>query len=157
MKVSDLMTMNVACIQSEAPLADAARLMWDCDCGALPVLDGEAHVVGMITDRDICMATWSRDQPPSTLRVSEAMSRDISAAAPDDSIAYIEGLMRSKQIRRVPVVDESRRLIGILSFADIVRHGSSSAGKRVMELGSDQITLTLAQICRPPVATPANV
>jgi len=157
MKVLDVMTTNVTSIPSDASLADAARLMWDCDCGALPVLDASEAVIGMITDRDICMASWSKDRAPSALRVTDAMSRELAAAAPDDSLSYAEGLMRSKQIRRIPVVDANHRLLGILSLADIVRQGSSSASRGDGELAPDQIALTLAQICRPPVASAARL
>src|SRR5687768_2334487 len=118
MKVTDLMTRKVACVRADEPLSSAAKLMWDCDCGAVPVIDGSDRVVGMITDRDICMATWSRDQAPSGISVHQAMSEELHQCSPDASVATAEGLMRSKQIRRIPVVDENQRLAGILSLAD---------------------------------------
>jgi CBS domain-containing protein len=151
MKVSDLMTKHVACVRVDDPLSNAAKLMWDCDCGAIPVLGKNERVIGMVTDRDICMASWFKDQPPSTLHVSDAMSQTVFHCAPDDTVAYAEGLMRSKQIRRVPVLDSKQRLLGIISLADIVRQGSKK-GRKSAELGADQITQTLAQIVQPTMA-----
>ena len=151
MKVSDVMTKNVVSVRADEPLSNAAKLMWDCDCGAIPVIGEGDRVVSVITDRDICMATWFNNLPPSALRVSDAMSRSLYGTSPDDSLAYAEGLMRSKQIRRVPVIDAEQRLLGILSLADIVRQGSRAEGKRQSELGPEQITITLARIVEPPV------
>jgi CBS domain-containing protein len=151
MKVSNVMTTKVTTVRSSDSLATAAQLMWDTDCGSLPVLDAQGHAVGMITDRDICMATWSKCQPPNALSVSEAMSQELYHVTPDDSLAYTEGLMRSKQIRRVPVLDDGMRLVGILSLADFARHGALE-GRRELELGPEQITMVLARICQPPLA-----
>jgi CBS domain-containing protein len=157
MKVSDLMTKHVATIRRDEPLSNAAQLMWDCDCGALPVLDNDERVVGMVTDRDICMASWSKDRSPSALRVSDAMSQALFHCAPHDSVAYAEGLLRSKQIRRLPVLDSEQRLQGILSLADIVRQGTTSEARTQAELAPGEITLTIAQICRPPLSAQPSV
>ena len=102
----------------------------------------------MITDRDICMATWSRDQAPSAICVADAMSRELYFCSPNDSLSTAESLMRSKQIRRIPILDEQRTLVGILSLADVARHGGASNTRRAgAELAPDQIALTLADIC----------
>src|SRR5260221_9521661 len=122
MNVEDLMTQNVALVRPEQTLGMAAQLMWDCDCGALPVVERDsAKVVGMITDRDICMAAWSRGQAPNVIFVGEVMSREVATCHPDDTIAHAESSMRGSQVRRLPVVDGAQRLIGILSLADIAR------------------------------------
>jgi CBS domain-containing protein len=151
MRVVDIMTKNVACIASEESLSTAARLMWDCDCGAVPVVDGEGKVIGIITDRDICMAAWSRDQAPSQLRVADGMSRHIYSCSPSDTLAYAKELMSAKQVRRIPVVDASQRLCGIVSLADIARLSEIPPNRPVTnELGAEEIALTLANICQPP-------
>ena len=78
MQVADLMSQDVSWCSSNDPLSVPARLMWDCDCGAVPVLDAQTgSVVGMITDRDICMATLMQNPPPSAIAVQQAMSRGI--------------------------------------------------------------------------------
>lgn len=152
MRVADLMTVNVTSIRNDEPLSNAAKIMWDCDCGAVPVIDHEDRAVGMITDRDICIATWTKDRSPSAIRVEEAMSRVLHYSTPDDSLGYAEDLMRSKQIRRIPVVDSEQKLAGIVSLADIARRGSTTdAILDQAELGAERVAHTLANICRPPL------
>jgi CBS-domain-containing membrane protein len=111
----------------------------------------------MITDRDICIAAWSRDQAPSAIPIGEVMSRQLFYCSPEQSIASAESLMRSRKIRRVPVLDDSQRLVGILSLADIVT-GSQRAGMRtaVGELAPTEIAATLANICQPPGTGSSN-
>ncbi|MFZ5895521.1 MAG: CBS domain-containing protein [Myxococcota bacterium] len=156
MQVRELMTSNVACLQSSDTLSEAARVMWDCDCGAIPVTDGSGRVVGMITDRDICMATWSRDQPPSGIRIADAMSRDLFYCSPSDSVSSAEFLMRAKQIRRVPVLDANEKLVGILSLADIVNRARRTEGPTPSELSAGEITATLGNICQPRASAVAR-
>lgn len=148
--VSELMTKNVVAVRTTDFLSTATNLMWERDCGAVPVVDPATdRVVGMITDRDICMSTWSRDAPPSRVVVSEAMSKKLHRCSPSDSISSAEAIMRSKKIRRLPVLDAGERLVGILSLADIVRPRSSSAKERSTSKSSDELALTLAAICEP--------
>jgi CBS domain-containing protein len=151
MKVKDVMTTNVAAVRSDEPLSLAAQLMWDCDCGALPVADRlSGRIVGMITDRDICMASWMRDRAPSSIRIAEAMSQRLHATAPEDSLSSAEHLMRLKQIRRLPVLDDGYQLVGIVSLADIAtaaeRQGMQAAAG---ELTPREVSTTLAEICHP--------
>lgn len=160
MKVRDLMTTNVASAPSHEPLTTAARLMWECDCGTIPVVDSASdRVIGMITDRDICMATWSKDRAPSAISISEAMSRDLFYCSPDDKISSAATLMRSKQIRRLPVLNTEGRLVGIISLADIVTQ-SQTAGSRAsaIEVAPNEIAATLARICEPrPMPVESNL
>jgi CBS domain-containing protein len=129
MEIQKIMTTNVSCVRSGDTLSTAARVMWDCDCGAVPVVDPASdEVVGIVTDRDICIATWSQDQRPSAISVSEAMSSDVVTCLATDSVASVESLMRGKQVRRVPVVDRYRRLIGIVSLGDIAIAAQRDAG-----------------------------
>src|SRR5882724_435913 len=153
MIVEDLMTSNAAAVAPGESLAAAAQLMWDWDCGAIPVVEDERtlgkKVVGIITDRDICMAAWSRGRAPGSISVREAMTRDVFCARPDDSIHGAEALMRANQIRRLPVVDAQGRLIGILSLADIAR-AAENAPKLSSESNAPEgdLATTLAGICR---------
>jgi CBS domain-containing protein len=144
--VSELMTGNVRCVRSTEALDVAAKIMWDYDCGIVPVLEpaGE-RVIGVITDRDICMAAWSRDCALSTVPVSSAMSRELHYCSPSDDIHSAQALMGTRQLRRLPVLDSTKRLVGILSIADIARAARPSgmlADNRPTELAS-----TLSQIC----------
>jgi len=150
MIVADLMTRNAASVRSGQTLAAAVQVMWDCDCGAVPVLENAADkIIGVLTDRDICIATWSRDLPPSSIFVDEVISRDLIQCSPQDTIHRVETLMRAKQIRRIPVVDSSQHLVGILSLADIARATSDSPALRSGgALSSEELATTLAGICR---------
>jgi CBS domain-containing protein len=148
MTVEELMTREVASCSSSATLNTAARLMWEHDYGCAPVV-ADGRVVGMITDRDICMAAYTQDRPLSTLPVSHAMSKDVYSCSPDDPLAVAERIMRERRVRRLPVIDAKGHLVGILSLNDIARtfgrDGRPAAGgPRAREVAS-----TLAAVCRP--------
>lgn len=119
MKVIDWMRAEPLCVSPEDRLADAARAMWEGDCGAVPVVDGQRHVIGMVTDRDACMAAWSRGQSLSDIQVQDAMARRVFSVWADDSIEVAVDLMHEKRLRRLPVVDSEERLVGILSLSDL--------------------------------------
>jgi CBS domain-containing protein len=120
-KVKDIMTTNVRkCFTSDS-LATAAQLMWEHDCGCVPVLNEDARVVGMITDRDICMAAFFQGTPLSGIKVSTVMSRQLFDCTSDDDLSAAERIMREKKVRRLPVLNEGGRLVGLLSLSDIAR------------------------------------
>jgi CBS domain-containing protein len=154
MTVDSLMTRTVAACREDQPVSVAAKLMWDCDCGSVPVVDGEGRVIGMITDRDICMAAWMQNRPPSNIPVWEAMSREVYTCAPSETVAAAERLMCSRQVRRLPVVDEEHRLVGILSLADLVRQVQRAGGPAAQVVPAE-VAATLAEICQPREAMPA--
>lgn len=149
MKVSDLMTQQVATIRSSDSAATAARLMWDCDCGSLPVVDENNQVSAVVTDRDICMTALFEDRPLSPVPVSQAMSKSMRFCAPDDSVSSAEQIMRAYQIRRLPVLDAERRLLGILSLADIVRATEREKGRKEETIADDQKLRVRSQCLRP--------
>jgi len=151
MIVEDLMTRNPVSVRPEHDLAMAAQLMWDRDCGALPVTDESCRVIGMITDRDICMATWSQARAPNAIFVAEVMSRDIVQCRPEDTISRAESIMRANQIRRLPVAGREGELFGILSLADIARAAIVAPKLRPdPDISSDGLVATLASICTTP-------
>jgi len=159
MKIRDLMTKQVATVRATDSTAVAARLMWDCDCGAVPVLDGDGRAIAMITDRDICMATLMRDRAPSAIPVSEAMSRTLRFCSPDEAVSTAEGIMRTYQIRRIPIVDKDRRPVGMLSLADIVRateRNNKKKGRTTKKVAPAEVAGTLADICATPPREPAR-
>lgn len=155
MKVSDVMTTNVASVRRDETLSSAAKVMWDCDCGSLPVWDERSErVVGMITDRDICMAAWSQDRPPSSLTVADAMSSDLYFCTPEQSVSSAESLMRSRKVRRVPVLDGEQKLVGIVSLADIATESRRRGGTAIAgDLAAAEVVATLADICQPRSAS----
>jgi CBS domain-containing protein len=102
MKVSDVMTTNVRrCFRSDS-LAAAARLMWDHDCGCVPVLNEEGRVVGMLTDRDICMAAFFQGVPIGEIKVSAVMSSRLFDCTADDDLSAAEGIMRERKVLSTP-------------------------------------------------------
>ena len=127
-------------------LNEAARLMWESDCGAVPVVDEAEHLVGIVTDRDICMAAYTRGEPLGALTVESTMSREVTSASPKDSLERIATLMRDKQVRRIPIVDDGR-LVGMVSLADIARYIESELGFSTAA-GMD-LAHTLAAISEP--------
>lgn len=150
MRIERLMSPNVQYCSPDDTLDRAAQLMWDFDCGSVPVCTGNGapRVVGMITDRDICMSALFERKPLRDLRVASAMSRSVLVCFPSDRPARVERVMRERQIRRMPVADESQNLLGIVSLADLARAAqqSEAAGITETEIGD-----TLAAICTPPL------
>src|SRR4051812_27450098 len=113
--VRALATTQVHTCSAEDSLARAAELMWEHDCGVVPVTQ-DSRVVGLVTDRDICMATYTQGRPPAEIRVGDVMSKGVHACSPDDSVASALSQMAAKRVRRLPVIDSDGRLIGILAL-----------------------------------------
>ena len=120
MKVKEIMTTDVTPCDLNANLAEAAKAMWDHDCGVLPVLKDGRELVGLITDRDICMGAATRDRHPSQISVEEVISGKIYSVQPEDDLQQALEVMQQQKIRRLPVVDEQGELKGLLSINDLV-------------------------------------
>lgn len=146
MRAERLMSQPVVTCNESDLISAAAHLMWTLDCGVVPVVDDDDVLVGIVTDRDICMAAYTQGRPLQDIRVSTAMSRRVWACGAGDSIGSVAKLMRKKQVRRVPVVDGNGRPVGIVSLADIARHASRSRRKRS---AGQEVLQTLAGICGP--------
>jgi CBS domain-containing protein len=128
MKIKALMTSNVKSCSLDTNLAAAAKIMWEEDCGALPVTDEHGRVVGVITDRDICIAGATRSRTEGEIPVRDVIAEAVYTCAPaDDARAALE-TMRQRKIRRLPVVDPSGRLAGIVSIHDLAMHARSGKG-----------------------------
>lgn len=149
MKVSELMIQEVKSCSIHDNLEGAAQIMWEGDCGCVPVVDDEAHVVGMLTDRDICMAGYTQGKTYAEIPVATAMAKQVFGVAPSDRIEAAESMMREKQIRRLPVLDGGGKLQGLLSLNDIARHAHRTKGRRGNGLSGDSVAETLAAICEP--------
>jgi len=147
MIVEDLMTREVEACRPADSLADAAGIMWRRDCGAVPVVGEDGAVVGMITDRDICMALATRRAYAADVHVEEVMSREVVACTPEDDAEEALEAMRERQLRRLPVVDGHGHLAGILSVADVLRRTRKGGGRRHVKRG--ETLSTLKAIFRP--------
>jgi CBS domain-containing protein len=138
---------DVKCCAPDATLAKAAQLMWEKDCGCMPVCDKDGRVIGMITDRDICMAALTKGRALHELRVDGAMAHGIVSCRMQDPVTIAETKMEEHQLHRLPVLDEGGRLVGIVSLADIVRSASDGRGRHSND--TEDVVRTLAAVCRP--------
>ena len=121
MKIKHVMTKDPTCCLPSDTAQRAASIMRDEDAGVVPVIDNEGgKVVGIVTDRDLCMNVIAEGRDPRTTHVEDCMTAAVVSCSAQDSVDKATELMRENQIRRIPVVDEERRLVGIVSMADIV-------------------------------------
>jgi CBS domain-containing protein len=149
MNVFEVMTRRVYSCRPGDTLADAAAVMWEHDVGCVPVVASDGAVVGMLTDRDICMAAYTRGARLAELDVAAVMSRRLCACAPEQSVAQVEELMRLDRVRRTPVVDPQGRLVGILTLADLAREAVHQKRRKYGEHLDEEITSTLAAVSEP--------
>jgi CBS domain-containing protein len=145
MHIKDLMSQPVVTCAATDHLDIPARLMWEYDCGVIPVVNDEGRLCGIVTDRDICMAAYTQGQPLPAIPVSTAMAAQVMSCHPDDTIEDAERLMRDAQIRRVPVIDAAGRPQGVLSLNDLAR---ATARGRKSSVDRELVT-TIAAICEP--------
>lgn len=145
MQVQQIMTRNVAACIAGTNLAAVTELLWKYDVGALPVVDADGKLVGIVTDRDIAIALGTRDIAASGVLVDDVMTREVWTCRPSDDLPDALKLLADAQIRRAPVVDEEGRLCGIVTVNDIGRHTGS--GKQ--DASRTDVLSTLLTICAP--------
>lgn len=119
MLIKDVMTASPTCCKPADRLDSVAKLMLDHDCGEIPVCDGK-KLVGVVTDRDIVCRAIAVGKTPAAVPVSDVMTRDVYTVGEDDKLEQALELMETKLVRRLPVVDFSGKVIGIVSQADLV-------------------------------------
>lgn len=147
MKIRTVMNTPVKTIGSGSSLAAAGKIMSENDCGVLPVVDEKDHVIGVLTDRDVCLALTSKNRPASEVPVDEAMSPRVFACGPNDEVQAALETMQYRLVRRLPVLDDSRRLVGIVSIDDIVIHAGPVTAKPPTEVTYGEAFSTLKAIC----------
>jgi CBS domain-containing protein len=148
MNVENLMSRHVKTCSAHDTLDVAARIMWDSDLGIVPVIDDGGGVVAVVTDRDICMAGVTQGLPYRYIPVLVAASKTLVSVQPSDGIEKAEDLMRTCQVRRLPVVSDGGQIVGILSLNDLARR----SGRRADDLPADEVAWTLMGICLRPHA-----
>ena len=151
MKVKDVMTTDARACGPDTNLAAATEIMWNSDCGILPVVDEGGNLVGVVTDRDICIAVGSR-RLASEISVKDVVSGNVFACLPDTDIRDALEIMRTKKVRRLVAVNPDGNIAGILSLDDIAVAAESTAGGRIPELSFADVALTLKAICGRPLA-----
>lgn len=147
MLVESLMTRDVEVCRPDSTLADAAAVMWRRDCGVVPVVEDDGRVVGVVTDRDICMALSMRGQRAGEVRVAEVMAQGVETCTPVDDVREALEAMSRRQVRRLPVVDSRGHLVGILSVNDIIRH--TRKGKPRKRVSRRAALAALRAVCAP--------
>ena len=139
MKVVDIMMGTPYFCRPESNLGSATELMWTRNCGFLPVVGREGKVVGVITDRDICIALGTRGRPSGDVAVAEVMSKVVFSCTPEDEIAIAIKKMREGRVRRLPVITRGGSLVGVLSMDDILLRVDTSSSVRLGAISSEEI------------------
>ena len=156
MKVKEVMSPNAQAIWLTESLVDAAKLMWENDCGVLPIIKDGRKVIGMITDRDICMAVGMRDRNPSAVSVEEVMTGQVYSVSGEDDIDLALEVMQEHRIRRLPVLNDEGELEGIVSMNDVVLKAKASDDE-ADGIDYQDVIKTYQTICRhPEVAAAAS-
>lgn len=144
MQIKDIMSHPPVTCPVSSTLDHAARLMWEFDCGIIPVVKDDGRLAGVVTDRDVCMAAYTQGRPLASIPIATAAAKQVVAVHASDSIEQVEQLMRENQIRRLPVLDGDDRPIGLVSMNDLARlaaHAKKSGVDR-------ELVQTLAAVCQ---------
>ena len=147
MKVKEMMTGDTVTCDLNASLAEAAAAMWENDCGILPVLKDGEEIVGVITDRDICMGASMRDRSLSRISVEEIMTGALYSTSPEEDVSRALELMREHKVRRLPVVDDEGQLKGMLSINDFTLWAEEPSGKATSQLSFAEVMETYKAVC----------
>ena len=157
MKVKELMVRDVRTCFAEDDLNRAAQIMWESDCGTVPVVDAAGIVKGMITDRDVCMAAYTKGRTLGGIHVRSAMARDVVACSPEDTLESALSVMKKARVRRLPVTERNGKLVGIVSISDLVRETWRQIESEDRHAITVDLASTLSAICdRSPTANPAK-
>jgi len=145
MKVQDAMSKQPRAVRMVDRLDEAARILWEQDCGFVPVVDGADVLCGVLTDRDLCMASYTQGRPLSEIPVLAVMAREVVSCRPDDVVKTVMQAMQSAQVHRLPVIDTRGVLVGVLAINDLLR--ISKARPAALDAGA--VMATLAGITAP--------
>jgi len=149
MKVKEIMTANAKACTLTDNLADAARSMWHTDCGILPVVAEGGKVVGLITDRDICMAAAIQGRHLENIAIEDVTSGRVFSCKPDGDLQVALKTMQQNKVRRLPVVADDGTLEGIVSINDIVVNAKEAADKKGAQVSYADVVQTYKAICVP--------
>ena len=144
MRAKEIMTKNPECCEPDDTAREAARVMRDCDCGCVPIIDPDSRrVVGIVTDRDLAIRALAEGKSADT-RLRDLMTSVASCCGPDDDLRDVERRIADLQVRRIPIVDVGGRCVGIISQADIARAARDNA------VTEQEIALVVEQISEAP-------
>jgi CBS domain-containing protein len=151
MKVKDVMVGTPVFCWPATNLGAAVELLWNANCGILPVANEEGKVIGVVTERDICMALGTRNRLPGEITVGEVTSGEVFACFTDDDIQTALGTMVREKVRRLPVLGKNRELLGILSLDDVVYDAEAPSSARRPELSYEDVVRTYKAISQHAV------
>ena len=149
MRVQDLMRKCPKACAVNTNLAAAVEMLWSCGGGALPVVDARGRVIGILTDRDVCVAVGTKDRRPSELVAEQVMTRQVATCRTSDEIHTALHTMRTRRVRRLPVVDDAGKLQGMLCLSDLIMDARHDDGSRP-NLSYEDVMGTLRGIYWPP-------
>jgi CBS domain-containing protein len=142
-KVSEIMTREVRTCGPEENVAAVVSKMWEGDCGAVPVVDPSRHVLGILTDRDICVALGTRNRPASEVCASEVIRNKVQSCSVEDDVRTALQKMREARVRRLPVLNSLGELEGILSIDDLVVVAKAPKFGKAAAVPADEVLQTL--------------
>jgi CBS domain-containing protein len=149
MRVKDVMVRSAASCTPQTNLAEATEIFWNRNCGMLPVVNSEGNVIGVVTDRDVCIALGTRNRMAAEIPVEEVISGKLFLCKPDDDIRSALVTMARAQVRRLPVINVEGRLEGILSMDDVILHADPRTAGRTPDLTCDEVVETLKNVYWP--------
>ena len=147
MKVKEIMTANPKACTTTTNLAEAASFMWDYNCGILPVVADGGRIVGLITDRDMCIGGATKNRNLSNIAVEEIMTGNVYSCAPEDDVRKALETMQQRKVRRLPLVAPDGTLEGLLSINDITLNAKETTDKKVPEISFREVVQTYKAIC----------
>ena len=148
MKVKEVMTQSAVCCGPETNVGRAVELMWNRNVGILPVVDTDGKLIGVVTDRDICIAMGTRNRLPGELTVGEIATKKVFICRPNDDIHAALYEMGNRQVRRLPVVNDQGVALGVLSMDDLILHSEVGKLRGACELSSEEVASTLKKVYR---------
>ena len=151
MHVRDVMMRNPPSCSLDTNLAAAVEILWNRNCGVLPVLDSDGRVASVITDRDICVALGTRNRPAGEVKVGDLMSCKLYSCGPEDDVHEALQILREGKVRRLPVIATNGTLVGVLSMDDILLRTEPIGLGVPPELSSDEVVRTLRMITQRQV------
>jgi CBS domain-containing protein len=131
-QVREAMTANPRTVTADSSVAEAARLMRDEDTGIVPITEGD-RLIGVVTDRDVAIKVVADGKDPQSAKVTEVASKNLVTVDPEQDLDEALRLMAQHQVRRLPVVEEDGKLVGILAQADVAQHADASRTGEVVE------------------------
>lgn len=146
MKVKDAMMRTPVSCRPETNVGAAVEMMWFRNCGMLPVVNEDEKVIGVVTDRDICIALGTRNRLPGEITIADVSPGKLFCCRGSDEVRTALGVMAKAKVRRLPVVNDQGKLEGILSMDDVVRHAEPGTLGKVSDLSYDDVMETLKKV-----------